>query len=180
MIVAARIIAIFVALMLMPGLAQAHGPTRKKVDQSIEISASPDKVWAIIQNFGDMSWHPQVSMTDATNGNEKGSKRTIGYKSGEMQEEELSKYDAAKMSYSTFIGHVNLKVFPATNYSSTITVKPAADGKSSTVDWRAAFYRGDPNGDPPANLNDEASIAGVDAYIQDGLKNLKTIAESNS
>ena len=180
MIVAARIIAIFVALMLMPGLAQAHGPTRKKVDQSIEINAPPAKVWAIIQNFGDLSWHPRVSMTDATKGNEKGSLRTVGYKNGAMQEEELAKYDADKMSYSTFVGHVNLDVFPATNYSSTLTVKPSADGKGSVVDWRAAFYRGDPNGDPPANLNDEASVAGVDAYIQDGLKNLKKMAESNS
>ncbi|WP_255617267.1 SRPBCC family protein [Aurantimonas sp. VKM B-3413] len=164
----------------MPGLAFAHGPTRQKASESVEINAAPEKVWGIIKNFGDMSWHPAVAMTDASKGNEKGAVRELGYKKGGMMEEELSKYDADKMSYSTFIGHVNIDIIPATNYSSTITVKPAGDGSKSQVTWRAAFYRGYPNNDPPANLNDEASVAGVKAYIREGLDNLKKIAESGS
>ncbi|MCD2470638.1 SRPBCC family protein [Jiella sp. MQZ9-1] len=158
----------------------AHGPTRKKAIESVAINAPPAKVWAAIKNFGDMSWHPRIALDDASKGNEKGSIRTLGFKSGGMMQEELSKYQPEKMSYSTFIGHVNTKLLPATNYSSTITVKPADDGTSSTVTWRAAFYRGYPNNDPPPELNDDAAIKGVSAFLKEGLDGLKTKVESGS
>nr|WP_245396553.1 SRPBCC family protein [Jiella sonneratiae] len=169
-----------VALFVLPGIAAAHGPTRQKASDTITIDAAPEKVWAAIENFGDMSWHPRIAMTDASKGNEKGSVRTLGFKSGGMMEEELSKYDADKMSYSTFIGHVNTDLLPATNYSSTITVKPADGGAKSEVTWRAAFYRGYPNNDPPAELNDEASVKGVTGFITEGLEGLKKKVEAGS
>ena len=165
---AVRIISFIVALFVLPGLALAHGPTRQKASETVTIDAAPDKVWA------------HIAMTDAAKGNEKGSIRTLGFTDGGMMEEELSKYDAGKMSYSTFIGHVNVDLLPATNYSSTITVKPAKDGAGSEVQWRAAFYRGYPNNDPPAELNDEAAVEGVTAYIREGLDNLKATVESGS
>jgi mxaD protein len=31
----------------------AHGPSPQKVEKSIKINASPDKVWAIIKDFGN-------------------------------------------------------------------------------------------------------------------------------
>ena len=40
--------------------ASAHGPTRKKVSETVTISAAPERVWAVIGNFQDMSWHPAV------------------------------------------------------------------------------------------------------------------------
>ncbi len=175
-----KLAAFVVALLILPGLAAAPGPTRQKASETITIDAAPDRVWAVIANFGDMSWHPRVAMTDASKGNEKGSIRTLGFTSGGMMEEELSKYDADKMTYSTFIGHVNTDILPATNYSSTITVKPAEGGAKSEVTWRAAFYRGYPNNDPPAELNDEAAVKGVSAYITEGLENLKKKVESGS
>ena len=172
--------AFIVALMIMPGVASAHGPSRQKASETITIDAAPEKVWAGIENFGDMSWHPRIAITDATKGNEKGSIRTLGFTSGGMMDEELSKYDAEKMSYSTFIGHVNIDLLPATNYSSTITVKPADGGAKSDVTWRAAFYRGYPNNEPPANLNDEAAIKGVTDFLTEGLESLKKKVESGS
>ncbi|WP_457590009.1 SRPBCC family protein [Jiella marina] len=175
-----RLAAFVVALMLVPGLALAHGPTRQKASESITIDAAPDKVWAVLGNFADMSWHPRVAMTDAPKGNEKGSVRTLGFTEGGLMEEELSKYDPDKMRLSTFIGHVNTDVLPATNYSSNISVKPVEDGAKSEVTWRAAFYRGYPNNDPPAELNDEAAVEGVTAFIREGLENLKATVEAGS
>lgn len=175
-----KLAAFVVALLILPGLAAAHGPTRQKASETITIDAAPDKVWAVIGNFGDMSWHPRIAMADAPKGNDSGSVRTLGFTSGGMMEEELSKYDPDRMSYSTFIGHVNTDILPATNYSSTITVKPAEGGAKSEVTWRAAFYRGYPNNDPPAELNDEAAVSGVGAYIAEGLDNLKKTVESGS
>ncbi|WAJ27288.1 SRPBCC family protein [Antarcticirhabdus aurantiaca] len=176
----ARFLGALVALLLLPSLAFAHGPTRQKHTETIEIAAPPEAVWAKLGTFGDMSWHPRIAMTDAPSGSAPGSKRVLGFSSGGLMEEELSKYDPAKMSFSTFIGQVNVELLPATNYSSTVTVKPGAAPGTSIVEWRAAFYRGYPNNDPPPELNDEAAVAGVSAFMKEGLANLKTVVEAGA
>jgi Polyketide cyclase / dehydrase and lipid transport len=45
-------------VLALVGTAAAHGPTRQKVRESIEINAPPAKVWAAIATFHDMSWLP--------------------------------------------------------------------------------------------------------------------------
>ncbi len=51
-----RAFALAIALsILLPVTAIAHGPTRQKVTETVEINASPEKVWEIIGNFQDMS-----------------------------------------------------------------------------------------------------------------------------
>ena len=35
--------------------------------------------------------------------------------------------------------------------------------------WKGGFYRGYPNNDPPANLNDDTAMAAVDGIYQAGL-----------
>ena len=61
----------------MASLAFAHGPSRQKAEETVDIAAPPAKVWAIIQNFNDMSWHPAVKSTDAPAGNAIGTVRTL-------------------------------------------------------------------------------------------------------
>ncbi len=68
---------------------------------------------------------------------------------------------------------VDVKVLPVNNYSSTIDIVPSDDGKTSTVEWHGAFYRGYPNNDPPPDLNDEAAIKAVSGVYQAGLAALK-------
>ena len=58
--------------------------------------------------------------------------------------------------------------FAVTNYTSTITVTPDGDAKS-TVEWRGAFYRGYMNNDPPPELNDEAATQAVTGVYRAGL-----------
>jgi Polyketide cyclase / dehydrase and lipid transport len=42
--------------------AAAHGPTPHKIDETVEIAAKPDVVWALIADFSALSkWHPLVS-----------------------------------------------------------------------------------------------------------------------
>ena len=48
-----------VALTLFPVAVCAHGPSRQKVTETVEINAPPEKVWKVIGNFQDMSWHPR-------------------------------------------------------------------------------------------------------------------------
>lgn len=156
--------------LILPGLALAHGPSRQKVTLSVDVAAAPADVWAVIGNFQDMSWHPAVFSTTGEGGNEIDATRvlTLGAEGGPTISEVLYKYDAEKMSYSYRITDVKVEVLPVTNYSSHLTVTPTATG-GSHVEWRGAFYRGYPNNDPPAELNDEAAIAAVTGVYQAGL-----------
>jgi carbon monoxide dehydrogenase subunit G len=162
------------------GTAAAHGPTRQKVRESIEINAPPAKVWAVIGTFHDMSWLPPVSKTEGEKGNEIGATRRLTLATGATVDEELYKYDAEKMTYSYRITAVDVKVLPVTNYSSTLTVSPSTDGKGTLVEWAGAFYRGYPLNDPPPELNDEAAVKAVGGLYQMGLEALKKKTESGS
>lgn len=173
----ARRLVLLLALLLVPALAGAHGPTRQKVTESITIAAPPEKVWAVLKNFAEPSWHPKISAATVTKGSEVGSVRTITV-GGATMDEELSKIDDAKMRIQVFVGKVNTAILPASNYSATIEVAP--DGGGSKVTWRAAFYRGDPNGTPPPQLNDEAAVKGITAWVREGLEGLKAAVASAS
>ncbi|MHC2578597.1 SRPBCC family protein [Bradyrhizobium diazoefficiens] len=155
-------------------------PTRQKVRESIEINAAPAKVWAVIGNFQDMSWLPPVTKTEGEKGNEIGATRRLTLTGGATVDEELYKFDAAAMTYSYRITAVDVKVLPVTNYSSTLTVTPSADGKGATLEWAGAFYRGFPNNDPPPELSDEAAKTAVSGLYKAGLEALKKKIESGS
>ncbi|MGA0530915.1 SRPBCC family protein [Hansschlegelia sp. KR7-227] len=161
------------------GVADAHGPSRQKVKEEVQINAAPDKVWKVVGNFQDASWIPIVDKTEGEKGNEKGATRKLTLKDGGATvEEELSKYDEATMTYSYRIDKVDVKVLPVNNYSSTVTVK--GEGDKSTVTWQGAFYRGYPNNDPPPELNDEAAVKAVTGLYKTTLESLKKKIEGGS
>ncbi|ARE39091.1 XoxI [Rhodovulum sp. P5] len=155
---------------LVPAMALAHGPTRQKVTVTREVAADPATVWAAIGDFQDMTWHPAIAATTGEGGNAIDATRVLhlGSSDGPTIDEVLYKYDAGKMTYSYRITDVKVEVLPVTNYSSHLTVKPR-DGGGSIVEWRGAFYRGYPNNDPPAELNDEAAIKAVTGVYEAGL-----------
>src|SRR4051812_16701494 len=173
-------VCIVAAALAMLGAAWAHGPTRQKVRESIEINAPPAKVWAAIGNFQDMNWLAPVSKTEGEKANEIGATRRLTLSPGATVDEELYKYDAEKMTYSYRITAVDVKVLPVTNYSSTLTVSPGADGKGSQLEWTGAFYRGYPLNDPPPELSDEAAVKAVSGLYQSALEALRKKIESGS
>jgi hypothetical protein len=160
--------------------ALAHGPTRQKIVETVDIDKPADKVWAIIKDFDAISkWHPAVASSVADKGNEVDSKRTLVLKApGDPSfVEVLDKYDDAGHSYKYEIPKVDPKVLPVNDYTSTISVLDNGKG-GSTVEWKGAFYRGYMLNDPPPELNDEASVAAVRGVYRAGLDNIKTLAES--
>jgi hypothetical protein len=166
------------AIIALPVAAFAHGSSRQKLTESVEINAPPQVVWKAVGNFHDMSWLPGVVKTEGDGGDTPDvAHRKLILQGGATITESLYKYDADTMSYSYRIDDVDVKVLPVNNYSSTIIVLPAEDGKSK-VEWRGAFYRGDPNDNPPPELNDESSIAAVQALYRKGLDNLKQKVEA--
>lgn len=150
---------------------QAHGPSRQKVTEKVELNVPVDKVWAVIGNFQDMSWHPTFEKTEGIGGNEPGATRKLTMKGGGVIDAKLNKYSAENHSYSYEITNVDVKVFPVNNYSSTLSV--TADGNKSIVEWKGACYRGYVNNDPPPELSDEATVKAVSNLYKTGLEALK-------
>ncbi len=161
---------------LLAGPAFAHGPSRQKVVEKIEIDAPAAKVWEIVGNFQDWNWHPAIAKTEGTGGNAADAKRKLTLKDGGVIDETLTKYDADGKSLSYKIDAVDVKVLPVNNYASTISVKE--DGGKSVVEWKGAFYRGFMNNDPPPELSDEAGLKAVSDIYKSGLAALKAKAES--
>lgn len=166
-------------LILVSGQLMAHGPTRQKVVETIEIDATAEQVWEVIKDFGNAhSWLPMVESTSSEGGNEPGAKRVLTLDGGAKVYETLKKYDDDRMKYSYKIpvSTHDVNILPVNNYSSTISVK--AQGDKCTVTWKGGFYRGYPNNDPPPELNDDAAVAAVSGLYQAGLAHLKKIVES--
>ncbi|MGQ0456568.1 MAG: SRPBCC family protein [Hyphomicrobium sp.] len=163
---------------IAPMLAQAHGPTRQKVTETIEINAAPDKVWAVIGNFQDMGWHPAFTKTQGAGGNAPDATRKLTLGNGATIDEKLTKFAAEAKSYSYEITNVDVKVVPVTNYASTISV--SGEGDKSKVEWKGAFYRGYVNNDPPPELSDEAAVKAITGVYKDGLAALKKKLEGGS
>lgn len=168
------VLRVLAALLLLPSLALAHGPSRQKVTLKQEINAPAAEVWAVIGDFYDMNWHPAVHATsgDGTLEVDKSQRvLVLGEDGGPEVLETLYKWRPEKMSYSYFITEVDVEVIPVTNYSAHLTVKALSD-TTSEVEWKAGFYRGYPNNDPPEHLNDEAAVAAVTGIYTAGLEAL--------
>lgn len=164
------------AVLALASPSLAHGPSRQKVVEKVEINAAADKVWAVMGNFQDMSWHPAVAKTEGTGGNDAGATRKLTLKSGGTIEEKITKYNKDGRSYGYEITAVDPKVLPVNNYSSTITV--SEEGGKSVVEWKGAFYRGFMNNDPPPELSDEAAVKAVTGVYKAGLEALKAKVEA--
>lgn len=177
-----------VVLFFFTSIVSAHGPVRQKTVEKITISAPAEKVWSLIKDFGDMSWHPEIFNTSIQGGNKKGATRVLTLKDGNTITEELKKYDDKKMSYaykitemssSKTITHAGaeeqIPALPVTDYSSSIELTEKAG--STQVTWKAAYYRAYMNNNPPEEMNDDAANNAVKAVLETGLINLKKLAE---
>lgn len=174
-----RHMALALGLLSLTNMALAHGPTRQKVKETIEINAPASEVWAVIGDFQTADvWLPMVTGSEGVGGNDKGATRSLVLSPEASIHEELKKHSDEKMSYSYKIPNSthDVSILPVNNYSSTLSVKDGDNG--SIVTWKGAFYRGYPNNDPPAELSDEAAVKAVTAVYQAGLTALKEMIES--
>lgn len=163
------------AALALAGTANAHGPSRQKVEMKQVLNATPDEVWAVIGHFDDMNWHPAIASTEMT---PTGSAADIPDQSTRILHlqaesgdptitEQLIGWSPDKRQYKYMITDVAPAILPVSNYSSTLEVKDN-NGKAEVI-WKAGFYRGFPNNDPPPELNDEAAVAAVTAVYQAGM-----------
>ena len=164
---------------LAPLAASAHGPSRQKVEQEIDIKAPPAKVWALLADFCSISkWNPGIAKCEATQGSEVGSVRTlhVGKVDGPQIVEELQMIDPAQMTFKYKINQTDVSILPVATYASWMTVTPNDDGSSKVV-WKGAFYRSWTKNNPPADQNDEAALKAVTGAYSGGLASLKKFLE---
>jgi mxaD protein len=115
--------------------------------------------------------------------------RTLTLDTGGTIEEVIKDYSSEKMEYAYKIAkmstvktiqysgeEVAITTLPVSNYSASIQVKEDKKGGSEVI-WKAAFYRGYMNNNPPPELTEEVAVNAVTEVFKKGLGNLKSIAE---
>ncbi len=154
----------------------AHGPSPQKVEKSITINASPDKVWAIVKDFGSFQkWEPLVTDIKLEKKGED-TLRTLTLKSGGKVIERLKGIDeeAMKLKYEIVEGSI-----PVADYNSFIVVTKGSNPNESNVTWVGRFYRVYKLNPPiPAGQDDESALKAVNEIYDAGLPALKKLAES--
>lgn len=169
-------LALCAAFALRPAFA-AHGASPLKVVESATVDAPPEKLWAVISDFARADWLPGVARVEAEGGNTPDrARRRLFLTDGAVIEETLTKWDAARMIVGVHRDRDDVKRLPAVNLTTIVTVAPLAEGGSS-LEWKARFYRGYPNNNPPPELNDDVALAAVTALVRADLAALKAKAE---
>jgi len=164
------------ALAFLPFSVMAHGPSPQKVEKTIVIKAEPAKVWAIVKDFGNMSWHPSFASTKLEKKGEE-TFRTLTLKSGGDIYEKLrtADDDAMKMKYEIVSG-----VAPVADYNAFMTVTAGPGAGESTVTWVGRFYRTYKLNPPiPPGQDDETAVNFITSVFDAGLPGLKKAAENS-
>lgn len=189
-------------IFLFPKALQAHGVCRQFSTANIELDVSADKVWNIIKNFSDLSWHPMVKSLDAvTNENIKGASRIFTLTTGGQVTQELKGYNEGRLSFKyrspisemtilktiSFKGkNVPIRSFPILEQSGyineSIRVSSLQDHKSIVL-WRAIYYNGYCYWDIPLELSlpsaDNAILKFMETGLQGIAKKLKISTEES-
>ena len=102
------------------------------VADSVDLAAPPDKVWALVGQFGDLMWHPLVALVKLTRAGV-GQLRTIELIDGKQIIERLEFLDNSQRLYR----YTNVSGLGVTDYTGTFDLKPKGSG--SSVEWRVQF-----------------------------------------
>lgn len=175
----AFLLAASAALSGLSGAARAaHAASVLKVVEEGVIDAPPDKIWAILSDFAHADWLPGVARIEAEGGNTPDKAvRRLAMADGVVVVETLTRWDAEKRMIGVHREGDDVKRLPAVNFTHIATLRPAEGGKTG-VEWKARFYRGFPNPDPPPELNDDVAIAAVTALLRAYLAALRAKVEA--
>jgi mxaD protein len=168
-----QVLAFLLGAALLQGTAFADPPKPLRVVESVEIKASPDKVWAAIRDFDGLNkWHPGFSADQIVSGGngQVGSVRKLTIKDGPSFTERLTAYDDAKHNYHYRIIESPL---PITDYASIISVRPGHGDGMTEVIWSGTFKRKNTSDSPPDAESDAGVTKLIKGVYRGGLDNLK-------
>lgn len=127
----------FTAAGLLLAAGSCHADGALSFSREATVNSAPATVWKYVGDFnGTDLWHPAVrSSTLKGKSNKVGAVRTLKLSDGSELVDKLLKYNAAETTYT----YANLKTpFPIKNFVGTISVTPAADGKT-LMTWSSTF-----------------------------------------
>jgi hypothetical protein len=142
---------------VFPYMAPPNTQLQTVVD-SVDLSVSPDQVWALIGAFGG-TWHPLIAKIQVT-GAGIGQLRTIETIDGKQIIERLEAIDHSQRLYR----YAMISGIPAADYTGMLDVK--SKGAGSSVEWRVQ-YRAD--GQPDIIVKTVVST-----LLKTGLESLKS------
>jgi len=162
-----------------PGIARAaHAASVLKAVEEMVIDAPPEKVWAVVSDFAHAEWLPGVLRVDSEGGNTpEQARRRLTMSDGGVVAESLTRWDAERMMIGVHRDVDDVKRLPAVNFTNIVTLRPAEGGRTS-IQWKARFYRGYPNPNPPPELNDDVAIEAVTTLLRGNLAALKARLEA--
>jgi mxaD protein len=170
-----RNLIVFLGLLLVNPMANAHGPTPQKAKESITINAPASKVWAELKQFDAIAnWHPDLKKSEGDGVNQSGGKRTLTFQNDQSLVEELDYYSEQDHEYSYRLKSENPQAFPTSSHSVELKVVASDTPENSVVTIKSRFYRGDTGNTPPENLNDEAAVKAMTQFINNALNGLKS------
>lgn len=146
-------------------------PAPLAVTRSVEIAAPPSKVWAVMGDFGDMSYLAVVERTEIVKGinNRIGAQRRIELKGGGTVLETLTARRPYRLSY-----RMDESGLPVTDYTSTLRV--VAAGPGSKLTWSGQF-RSKPAGNAAGLDADQTAISAIAGIYEGGLAAIKAAVE---
>jgi hypothetical protein len=139
-----------------PFLASPNTEIQTAVE-SVELAASPDKVWALVADFG-AAWEPLVANIN-TVGTGVGQIRVIETIDGKRIVERLEAFDNSSRSYR----YAMLSGMRASDYTGTLSVAPKGTG--SLVQWQVQYWA---DGQPDIVIKTT-----VTTLLKTGLESLK-------
>jgi mxaD protein len=166
-------------LLALPGMSWAAKPGYLHVSESIEINATPAKVWSLVRNFNGLhTWHPAFSNAEIKSGenNKVGAVRTLTMADGGAQfDEQLDGFSDKRRKFSYRI--ITDSPLPVVDYSSTMMVKSGKAKGTSVLIWKGKFKRKVAD-NPPAGQDDAGVKKVIIGAYQAGLQNVKKLAET--
>jgi uncharacterized protein YndB with AHSA1/START domain len=167
------------SMLLIPAMAMAHGPTPLKFDITVDVNASPDEVWAAVNNLCALKeWNESVTECNSS-GEGLGATRDFTLDNGEVLNEEVTKLQADRKRMLTTLkvekGRV-IKDIPIMSMGSFLSVADNGSG-GSKVQIRGTAYSSFEGKSPPEDRSDAFCKAAVEALHTKTLNGLKASFE---
>ncbi len=167
------------SILLIPALVSAHGPTPLKFDLEVDVNASPDEVWAMVNKLCSVKdWNESITECTST-GEGLGAFRELTLDNGEILKEELTRVQVDRKKILTTLrvekGRV-IKGLPIMSMGSFLSV--AENGSGSKVKIRGTAYSSFEGKSPPPDRTDSACKAAVEALHTKTLDGMKKYFES--
>jgi hypothetical protein len=166
--------------LMMPLLANAHGPSPQKVVKEVTFKADVSKVWAVVKDFGGLNnWHPLVASTKIENRKDTDSDATlvhriVGLKDGGNIVEKLREVNEEEMKLDFKMVETSMAV---SNYRALMQVKKGPNAGEATLIWTARFYNKANSMEALPGQDNPAANAAINKYYDAAIEGLKKAVE---